>query len=422
MPRWLMALVVIYAAAFWIYTMYAIGITDVDDRITYLNAADNLASLHTDSIRTPVYPAFILMSTVLFGAHGGLVFLTALQWAVWCAAMRLLWSVCVMTGLRRAASVAVIAAMMAVYDVAMFNSVILPESFCVSSVIALMYLALKYVRRPSLTLAAALSLLTVLMIFLKPVFVILIPIIAVLFICRWRQSGRRPVWLGLGGMITAVILVFVYMGLMWRSYGFFAMTEANLWNDYHVLRRHQFITPDDVSPDMRTAFEKWYAKDPGHDTPDKAEYYNECGTFNTFQLTELTRRIKAEHSDELPGIVMRRFVYSLDYSLFWMRYMSYDWDRDEPYDGDMYFPFWLALIIFAGYMYIGVRRWIKTRTFPAEMYMPPAIWFAMYVTVMVGAMDDWGRLMAPSLSCLWLMTAFAIQYLCDRIAKIRKLS
>lgn len=415
-----MTVVVIFAVAFWLYTMHAFGISDADDKPTYLEAAEFLGAGHTHPSRTPVYPAFILLSTSIFGSYTGLVVLTGLQWTVWIMAMRWLWSVCVMTGLRRVASTAVIAGMMAVYDVALFNSIILPESFCVSGVILLMYVALKYVRHASAGLALTLSSLTIAMIFLKPVFVILIPIVAVLFVARGRYSGRRAMWLGITGMLAATALVFVYMGLMWRSYGFFTMTEANLWNDYHMLRRHQFIKPEDLNEGQRALFEPWYEKDPGRDLPDKAEYYNECGTFNTFDLTEITKRQKAAHSDEIPGIIMYRFVYSLDYSLFWMRYMSYDWHKDEPYRGDMYFPFWLALLIFAAYMYIGVRRWIMTRRFPAALYMPAAIWFAMYVTVMVGAMDDWGRLMAPSLPCLWLMTAVTSQYAAAAVAKMRK--
>ena len=404
-PRWLLCTIILYALAFWLYTMYAYGLTDVDDRLTYLRAATDLAGLHSNAVRTPVYPALILITTRLLGYTAGLVTLTALQWCAWVGAMTLLWRIGLRIGLHRYAATAVLLAMMAVYDISMFNSVILPERLCVTSVITLLYLSLRYIDRPAQRTALLISALTVGMIFLKPIFVILIPIVAVLFLARMPYSSRRATYCGLAGMAVAILLVFGYMSQMKRIYGFHRMTAANLWNDYHLLRRHSLITPDDIDGPMHDVFQKWYDADPGRDEPDKAEYYNECCTFSTFELNDLVLRKKAQYADSIPPIVLHRFVYSLDYSLFWMRYMAYDWPKDDKYAGDMYFPFWLAMLIFAVYITLGLRRWVKDRRFPAALYMLPAIWAAMYVTSMVGAMDDWGRLMAPSLPCLWLMTA-----------------
>lgn len=420
MPLWLWG-IVIAVAIYYIWEVFAgSGVRYGGDTYNYLKAMRFLSQGHTDMLRPPVYPAVMLICRTLFGQFGGDEAVVVLQWCVWLAAMRLLWSLCAMMRINYWLSAGVILCQCAVREVVMINSTILTESLAMSGVIAVMYLSARIVcdYRPWQTWL--LWAMVFIMIFLKPVFLILIPVVAVFFIARRPYLPRRAMAVSLAALIMIMSSAGVYVCLMHRSYGLWSMTAAAYFNDYHDLRMHGLIIPDELEEPWRSIFEPYYAADKGTDKPDADNvwYFSEGFELSSFGLAYTVDREKSLHRSEYLTIKLRKFVTTLPYSVFWLRYDTGNNEyQPDNYTHDPYFPYWGALLIFFVYMAGGVRRWWLMRKFPALLYMPAAIWAAVYFASIWGSHAEWSRLILPALPCMFVMAAAVLTALMRRYLK-----
>lgn len=409
------------------------GATIYYDGPSYFAAWDTLKLFHPDEWRPPVYPIFAGGVTDLFGKSVGLAVILVFQWICYCCSLLLLYSICRRIGVGRTISSIVVIGVLLLPGMWVLNNFTIAESLSGSMIVLLVWLYIKYHdTRQSRWLFYSLLLLGVL-VFTKPVFIILIPVLALFWVLTgW--GNRRQICV-IASVISLIIgaLIFYAWQIARFNDGNLALTRASDDNIYFCLRQDGLVIPDEIPVDsIRERFIPYYEKNPGIHEPGYSSIGLEMMAFTWSERKLMTKIALQNHPKEALAGTWTRFQESATFSQtlypepgerqYYHRYIVTPKDKIPfffPFSKWLYTPIWLGWLVLFLYLGAMVAEWRKRKQLPAIGLLIGVVLFAGMFTSIVGAMDSWGRLITPFNPLLIPIVGYLLQAARDLCKPLR---
>lgn len=409
------------------------------DTPSYFRAWDYIKTIHSHQTRPPVYPFFVGGLRDIVGVPAMRVIVALVQWGIYVAMMPLAWQLCRRLGAGMRLTGAAVSLFLLVPGFWVLNNVVLPESMCGSFIVLLLWLVMVTIdsgsRRAMLWSAVTIVVLTM----SKPVFVYLVALIPVV----WFTSARKhDVKLKLPASLTAGVaaVICIYCMCTQHTHEVMSISQTADFNRYIQLREEGLMRPQDIVGriDLRELIAEYYARDPGTWHPFVTDsLWREINRINWPDLHWLNNNAMAHHPRETAVMYLKNFPRSADYDLFYNplyppevpQYWIHAWNDTDGSDPVlMIYPcyrqirpqVWVGWMIGLWFVALWLWRWWRSGRFPAVAYAVGASMIGCYVVSIVGAPDDWGRLLTPVNMLLPIMLASSGAALWDVMRRRKK--
>ena len=369
------------------------------DTSTYIGAWHNICEHGIDVFRTPVYPLLIGGAEALTGAFYGsaVAIIESLQWLIF------ILSVFSFYGIARrliCGSVESLAAtaMYAFSPFALYyNNYIMTESLAASWLVMLTHLLLLYYERPSLKCISGITLLTLLMVFLRPSLIFLLPLVAVYAIVVMvikRDRWRRYVAL-LPGIAAVGIAAAGYIGAMDRQFGVPAMSSVLMLNDLEEFCLHNTVSDADLEHYPVIKRSKTYC------SPTGDSYY-----FSDYELNKQMREAYIEYRRLMAVYADEMRAYRLEHAERFMTFANEVSMNPESMLSRTMLKLpgcgaWVAL--WGVFCLVVLLPSLLRRRFNGAAWLVASIFCSTVIVVIYGAYGDYFRLMYPVSWIVWLM-------------------
>ena len=386
------------------------------DRIGYMAAADHVFSRLADIWRTPVYPMIMKVTQVVCGAWWQSALMT-LQWALLIVSAAYLWRICRMMGVR----MAVTAAATLLYGLSPcvneYCHCMLAEPWSLAVMIFLIYHILRFNRERVWRYAVAASALLVVLTFLKPVFVFMIPIMAVVWgYMVWRsRQGRSPACVALVVSMAVGGAGWLYSGAVKDLLGVRTMTLATISNANIIMGINSVWQPSEITdPEVKALWQRVVA-DNGFDPND--------GTFDTttgYRMVEaaIAADILPEYYSQMQqcssrhrALMLRAYLHNAAAYCTNSMAASGEASAYRRVAEAVSLPLWPALLIVVAYAVAVAVTMVRRRRLMGEHLLLVTVPLSMALITIVGSMDEYGRLMAPAYPCLAVIAARGVSTL-----------
>ena len=393
------------------------------DTPSYFRAWDYIKTIHSHQARPPVYPFFAGGLRDIVGVPAMRVIVALVQWAMFVAVLPLAWQLCRRLGAGVRLTGAAVSLFLLVPGFWVLNNVVLPESMCGSLLVLLMWLVMVTTdsgsRRAMLWSAVTIVVLTM----SKPVFVYLVAVIPVVWFTSARKHGLR---MRLPATLTAgmAAVICLYCMAMLHTHLVASPSQTADVNRYIQLREEGLMLPQDIErEDLRDIIAGYYARDPGMWQPVVPDsLWLEMNCINWPDIHWLNNNAMAHHPHESVMMYLRNFQRAADYDLFYnplyppqaVQPLYNVWIDTNPYDpAVMVYPFYrlfrpqirVGYVIGLWFVALWLWRWWRSGRFPALAYAVAAAMAGGYAVSIMGAPDDWARLVTPVNMLLPIMSA-----------------
>ena len=393
------------------------------DTPSYFRAWDYIKTIHSHQARPPVYPFFAGGLRDIVGVPAMRVIVALVQWAMFVAVLPLAWQLCRRLGAGVRLTGAAVSLFLLVPGFWVLNNVVLPESMCGSLLVLLMWLVMVTTdsgsRRAMLWSAVTIVVLTM----SKPVFVYLVAVIPVVWFTTARKHGLR---MRLPATLTAgmAAVICLYCMAMQHTHLVASPSQTADVNRYIQLREEGLMLPQDIErEDLREIIAGYYARDPGMWQPVVPDsLWLEMNCINWPDIHWLNNNAMAHHPHESVMMYLRNFQRAADYDLFYnplyppqaVQPLNNVWIDTNPYDpAVMVYPFYrlfrpqirVGYVIGLWFVALWLWRWWRSGRFPALAYAVAAAMAGGYAVSIMGAPDDWARLVTPVNMLLPIMSA-----------------
>ena len=441
MPRGFFAALAAVSAALLVWQLVEYGGASQAfyDTPSYFRAWDYIKTIHSHQTRPPVYPFFVGGLRDIVGVPAMRVIVALVQWGIYVAMMPLAWQLCRRLGAGMRLTGAAVSLFLLVPGFWVLNNVVLPESMCGSFIVLLLWLVMVTIdsgsRRAMLWSAVTIVVLTM----SKPVFVYLVALIPVV----WFTSARKhDVKLKLPASLTAGVaaVICIYCMCTQHTHEVMSISQTADFNRYLQLREEGLMRPQDIvgRNDLRELIAEYYARDPGTWHPFVTDsLWREINRINWPDLHWLNNNAMAHHPRETAVMYLKNFPRSADYDLFYNplyppevpQYWIHAWNDTDGSDPVlMIYPcyrqirpqVWVGWMIGLWFVALWLWRWWRSGRFPAVAYAVGASMISCYVVSIVGAPDDWGRLLSPVNMLLPIMLASSGAALWDVMRRPKK--
>ena len=361
--------------------LLSLGFSYPDTR-TYVSAAAELSAGRLDYLRTPGYPAVIMVLEGLFGAR-------------WPSAMYVLQTLCMLLGallLQRAGQryigrprvvFWVVTVWLLFSGVAQYCALLLTEALAVSALCALLYFALRPLSWRSV-IGALLSL--TFLVSLRPAMMSLIAVLALYYaVLLYRHRTRPlPAIVALAGIALLCLGLWGYRQAITRSFGIHALTYVTTINGaYLVCPLTEFSDPEDL--------------------------------LNSGTLAETQERVSSVIREQpLPVLQLAARRWYLEA----YREPMLDSSPGCPYSGllrpitpNLGFMALALLTLTVACCYV----WHRQRRMPLRSLMLAAVVWGILLTAVMGAQAEWTRHTLPALPAFFLLAGRALSCLRVRL-------
>ena len=425
MPRGFFAALAAVSAALLVWQLVEYGGASQAfyDTPSYFRAWDYIKTIHSHQARPPVYPFFAGGLRDIVGVPAMRVIVALVQWAMFVAVLPLAWQLCRRLGAGVRLTGAAVSLFLLVPGFWVLNNVVLPESMCGSLLVLLMWLVMVTTdsgsRRAMLWSAVTIVVLTM----SKPVFVYLVAVIPVVWFTTARKHGLR---MRLPATLTAgmAAVICLYCMAMQHTHLVASPSQTADVNRYIQLREEGLMLPQDIErEDLREIIAGYYARDPGMWQPVVPDsLWLEMNCINWPDIHWLNNNAMAHHPHESVMMYLRNFQRAADYDLFYnplyppqaVQPLNNVWIDTNPYDpAVMVYPFYrlfrpqirVGYVIGLWFVALWLWRWWRSGRFPALAYAVAAAMAGGYAVSIMGAPDDWARLVTPVNMLLPIMSA-----------------
>ena len=425
MPRGFFAALAAVSAALLVWQLVEYGGASQAfyDTPSYFHAWDYIKTIHSHQARPPVYPFFAGGLRDIVGVPAMRVIVALVQWAMFVAVLPLAWQMCRRLGAGVILSGAAVSLFLLVPGFWVLNNVVLPESMCGSLIVLLLWLVMVTTdsgsRRAMLWSAVTIVVLTM----SKPVFVYLVAVIPVVWFTTARKHGLR---MRLPATLTAgmAAVICLYCMAMQHTHLVASPSQTADVNRYIQLREGGLMLPQDIErEDLREIIAGYYARDPGMWQPVVPDsLWLEMNCINWPDIHWLNNNAMAHHPHESVMMYLRNFQRAADYDLFYnplyppqaVQPLNNVWIDTNPYDpAVMVYPFYrlfrpqirVGYVIGLWFVALWLWRWWRSGRFPALAYAVAAAMAGGYAVSIMGAPDDWARLVTPVNMLLPIMSA-----------------
>lgn len=428
MPNWLTFITLLLALGFLSLQIYLFsGASIKSDGYSYFNAWESIKGGHTDFLRTPVYAIIVGILTEIFNQPTALIIIPILHWLLYLAMLCGVWQINTALDVKKSINCGVILSLMLIPGFWCMNNFTMAECLSQAGTIFLVWLSSRYILNPHQRWLYLSGLTLPLLLFTKPIFIILIPLMALFWgiICRHNKKHLKICSISIA---TTIGLAGVYLFCMAHTYTRPSFTIATAYNEYYCMRAEGLIIPDEIEDSvLREKFRPMYDSIPGGWLKTQP-YWQEIWKLNWQELDALAKTARKNHLPEIAESTVRRFCTSLNYSLFYSLVdelgVSKDYDQrfatwnglSKNQDGGFIYPFhqrfnipiWFGVVILFSFIAVWIFHWYHNRHFPALAALISAFFLSAYVTTIVGAQDSWGRILTPFSPLLAIMAGSLI--------------
>ena len=376
------------------------------DSPSYFEAAQSLSWGMADRVRTPLYPALILLLDAIAGKGAVMTGLRVVQWGLFFVGVGVMKRTAVRLwgdGVAALAATALFALYPAYW---VYNDSILTESLAVTMTVFMVGAITRGQQTRSRAAVVMAWVWLAALLALRPALVGYLPVVAV-----WglMVKGRRC----LSGVMLALTVGLLggYTALMRHTYGISRLTTVSATNTFATLRLNGFIAPTDYAdPYTRASLECAFAE--SGTVPTLEEWGGENLTSMVLLGPQGYDRMIAEaagrYRGEMAGCVVRRVERDVAaYPLFEHRLFFWRYVRNAPPSPSILWGAWgLAVtgIALLGAMAVR-RRWMPVAFVLCGL---PA---ALMVTAIAGAQGEFTRLFTPAMPVMmlwgvWLVVGF----------------
>lgn len=376
------------------------------DTVTYFSAFDTLCSGRLDSFRTPLYPLFVGSLRAVLGSVWGRICAVMIQIGVF---------LCSISWFRKLAETFVGNATVAFWLTAIYalypgpltlNSCLLTESFALSGMTALLWLTYKAYARADVKAAWGAAGVLLLLIFLRPAFIFL-PFVFGFFwlMAVFRKQTRRVALISITGAAISIVALGLYSLEIKRLYNVMAPSTVSSCNNYFTIRGANLITPSPstTNPRLNASIDSILSVRPMPGTVD--ETWTEIQSLRrAASLTDVADYV-SETMASAPKECMK-FILT--------ERLSQALKDDAAYGGYVLEPVRALTKLFAPnigaamallliFCVITASGDLRKRRFSFINWLMASLALAMISTSIIGAQDEWQRLILPAYPMLLLI-------------------
>ncbi|MBR1882067.1 MAG: glycosyltransferase family 39 protein [Muribaculaceae bacterium] len=374
------------------------------DTPSYISAYRHFLSGQIDILRTPVYPFFVGMVQDVMGPRYYAWGVVALQYALFFGTIKYFYALAmrVAASPRRAFVATLCFALLP--GISSWCSTLLTETLALLGSVMLLYHLVRAHDTRRVIHALAMTVWLVFLIFLRPVFVYALPILAVVWtVAVFEGRGSRRVALAsLAGVVVASMLLLGYMRALQAEHGLFAQSNVSDINLYYLERYDGLMNPSFVEDaPLREKLERFVAThgekvEDGHliwgEWFDLKDNHSPAAVHQAIQASYQMQPLRA--ASKVGG----RFYRVAMTAMFETRHPVWDTINDvlSPSMSVLY-------LLLATYGVLLVWTMLRQRRWPWLSVLMVMLGVANLVTAVVGAQSEWGRLVVPSLPIYMLM-------------------
>lgn len=216
------------------------------DSAFYIIAGERLWNGEIDCLRTPVYPLICHTFQLLFGDYGINTAMTIFQSIVYLFSLISLIQIaerCIHNKIVRHAILLFYVCCIAPG----WCNELLTESLSISGMTVLANLVLRFVDNPKTKTNILIHLTLILLVFLRPTFILFFAILPVLWIILfWQSENKKVVGTALGFTIACVLCFAGYCKIYQKQYGHFGATATFVFNKIYDAKRGDYWDTDAV--------------------------------------------------------------------------------------------------------------------------------------------------------------------------------
>ncbi|MCH5175552.1 MAG: hypothetical protein J1F40_06670 [Prevotellaceae bacterium] len=396
---------------------------------TFINAWNNIIDGKIDVLRTPVYPCFLGIMKTLFGESDFRFATICVQHGIFLVSVYFYYKIAqhLIYSKRIVFIVSFFYATFSLFTT--WNNFILTESLAISGIVILTYI-ITCMRQVSVyVFVISYTSVLFLLIFLRPALVYLLPI----FILTWlyllySKKGRKIAFYGICGTLIVIIALLSYMKAFEKEYGIFASSRVSVVNQLCIARQYGLLDPDVIQDStFKSQIIKSYQQN-GERCEDlfKDVYPEVKNWIKKYDLTILNNAISNSINNNLKAWIVAsggRFMKSLYYPLFgvWIGYNNTYLNMVlSIFSLDIKLNLKLLYMFLFIYVIVLVFWIVKNHCFPWLSSLLYLACIGNIVVSVIGAQDEWDRLMLPSMPLfLLLLGQFFTMFKADPITNIK---
>ncbi len=402
MPKGVLVIIATCAIVSAILLIMKGGAQTWDDSPTYIEAWEDISQFNINILRTPSYAIFIGICKIVFGEALMLDAVVIAQIGIFLISIWYFYKISMIITSSKTISfwVTFIYAFYPSYFY--YKILIMTETLSISGMVFLAYLTLKAIQCQSLKYPVWMCIFMLILLFLRPSFLFLIPI----YIVGWsilffmRKNQRKLYGTGLVGIALVTLSMVAYACAFKAQYGVFGITNVSTINNYCVCREYGILEASATdNPKLREDIEKLLIEHGRVIGEDNAidGYGRNVEWEETFAFLFSSEGYKLTDLNELVNnsIAMHKTTYAKSIVVRL-------WDSRSLIIGPvrMYVFLLFVIIVFCCIVYVAIKR----KTLPMISTYLLSCYVGLYLVSIIGAQDSWDRLTYPVIPC-WLLLA-----------------
>lgn len=385
--------------------IFFVGWKTCPDSITYVQAWDVISSGEIDKWRTPIYPIFLGVIQSIVGKEYLHIATICIQQFIFLLSIQYFYQ-----AIRQLCQNLTVVFWITLFyalhpGVSSWNNFILTESLAVIFSVFLIYSALKVWKEASLKACFYFTLWLLLLIFLRPAFVYMLPVSLVAWIMAGfkRKEIRRVSFICIAGVITVSCCQLLYMKAFETKYGVFTPSGISTVNQYYIARQSGMLNPNLIKhPQLKNYIENSITQK-GQSTENHVEICNEIEELEKlYELKEMQNAISVSNKNNPIG-----YIKKAGGRLFRAAHGSYPPSYCEG--TYLWFSHLFAVPFYVMYQFLFIYFLVLLYWMYRYKTVP---WFSSFlfmlgcsnlIVAIVGAQAEWSRLVLPSLPIYLLM-------------------
>lgn len=376
------------------------------DGPSYITAWNSFSQGNIDVLRTPIYPIYLGIIKTLFGESSFQIIVICIQHLIFLLSIRYFYKVALFVNPSKNAAFWLTLLYAVLLPISSLSNYILTESFAISGMVFLCYFLIRLFKSPTILLASICSFILLFLIFLRPSFIYIFPVLLLLLliiILRYKLS--KIIFYQILPLFVSITCILIYMKAFEKRYGVFALSSVSTINQYYMARQYGLLNIEEISNkslrnDLLESFEK-----NGIRTEDADLLWDEANEMcDKYQLKEINEVIyqsyKTNKIGYIKSIVGR--LYRSSQNCIFTYNPSFKFSAFTDILG-------LNLKINFLYLFLIIYTCILTfwifakKTLPLLSILFLLIGISNITVAIVGAQADWGRLILPSMPLYLLM-------------------
>ena len=378
-----------------------------DDTVSYTGASYTILHGSIDSARTPVYPLLIAFCRAIFGE------VWQCNAVVWCQSILFVISVVCVTGISRRLGMSRKEALLPTALYALFPGVyqwqfvMLTEGLTISFMVFFLWsMLIGYPGAPNLKTAIWSGVWLMLLIYLRPVSICLIPVYIIYWgwmLVKWNKTALKSVTVAGAMLILVMASLAGYKSYIKSHYGFNSLTYVSIVNNYFTAREAMVLLPrytDNIY--FRNHLDSVSKRKPYNSRGGIADenWRPDSVDIPYSAVEKAVNHAIADHPVEVLKIMPRRALRASRLSYVYMNPKS---TPDKVLQIMYRFGVYTMMIILIGTLILMLIK-------PAV----PAVWLlwlasaSFTASCILGAMGEWDRLTVPVLSAVIILFCYYI--------------